>query len=80
MVMKKITPVIKKTRVREESYEVCPHCMKEIGEKATYIDKDNYVYHSPCIVKGPIERIKPMSSEELAKALGWSNQPHESDK
>lgn len=78
--MKTITPIIKKTRVIEESYEVCPHCMKEIGEKETFIDKENYVYHSPCYDKGPIEKIKPMSSDELAKALGWTNQPHEGDK
>jgi hypothetical protein len=67
----KITPVIKKTRTIVEDYEVCPHCQKEIGEKQTFIDKDNYVFHRPCYEKGPIEKIKPMSSEELAKVLGW---------
>jgi hypothetical protein len=67
----KITPVIKKTRTIVEEYEVCPHCQKEIGEKQTFIDKDNYVFHRPCYEKGPIEKIKPMSSEELAKVLGW---------
>ena len=74
---KKITPVIKKTRIREESYEICPHCKKEIGEKETFIDPDNYVYHRPCYEKGPIDKIKPMSSEELAKVLGWSDGTHE---
>ena len=54
--------------------------MKEIGEKETFIDPENYVYHSPCYDKGPIEKIKPMSSRELVKALGWSNQSHENDK
>lgn len=69
--MKNITPVIKKSRTITEDYEVCPHCQKEIGEKASYVDPENFVYHSPCIAKGPIDRIKPMSSDELAKALGW---------
>ena len=67
----KITPVIKKTRTITENYEVCPHCLKEIGEKATFVDKNNYVFHSPCYEKGAIDKIKPMSPEELSKALGW---------
>jgi len=72
---KKITPVIKKTRIREEEYEVCPHCMKEIQEKETFVDSKNYVYHRPCYDKGPIEKIKLFKSpDELAKALGWSNE------
>ena len=57
----------------EEKFEVCPHCNQEIREKSTFIDKDNYLYHSPCFEKGPIEHIKPMSSEELSKALGWGS-------
>ena len=69
--MKKITQVIKKTRTIEQEYEVCPHCEQEIREKESYIDKENYVYHSPCMAKGPIDRIKPLSSDELAKVLGW---------
>ena len=70
--MKKITKVIKKTRIKEEEYEICPHCNKEIMEKSSFIDEDNYVYHRPCYEKGPIDKIKPMSSEELAQKLGWS--------
>ena len=69
--MKKITQVIKKKRTIEEEYEVCPHCQKEIREKETFIDGENYRYHSPCREAGPIERIKPVSSEELARVLGW---------
>jgi len=69
--MKKITHVIKKTRIKEEEYEVCPHCNKEIMEKSSFVDKDNYVYHRPCFEKGPIDKIKPMSPEDLAKILGW---------
>ena len=69
--MKNITPVIKKTRTKTEKYEECPHCNKEIGEKETFIDEDNYVYHRTCYEKGPINKIKPMSSSELASALGW---------
>jgi len=69
--MKKITQVIKKTRTRTEEYEVCPHCNQEIMEKESYCDPENYVYHRPCMEKGPIDKIKPMSSGELAKALGW---------
>jgi len=68
---KEVTPVIKKTRTKEEEYEVCPHCMKEIGEKESFIDPDNYVYHSPCYEKGPIDKITPLSPEELSKVLGW---------
>jgi hypothetical protein len=70
--MKKITQVIKKTRTIEEEYEVCPHCDKEIMEKESFIDDEQYVYHSPCYEKGPIDRIKPMSSEQLAEKLGWT--------
>jgi len=69
--MKKITPLIKKTRTIKEEYEVCPHCQEEIREKSTFIDGDNYVYHSRCMEKGPIDYIKPMSAEELAQKLGW---------
>jgi len=74
MTIKKVTPIIKKTRVREESYEVCPHCQKEIMEKSTFIDKDNYMYHSSCMEKGPIEYIKPISADELAAKLGWGKE------
>ena len=56
---KKITPVLKLTRTRTEEYEICPHCNKEIMEKSSYIDPDNYVYHRPCMDKGPIEKIIP---------------------
>jgi len=73
---KKITPIIKKTRIIEEKYEVCPYCQKEIMEKSIFVDKDNFVYHSPCMDKGPIDRIKPLSPEEISKALGWWNEDH----
>ena len=69
--MKTITPVIKKSRTQIEEYEVCPHCQKEIREKEHFVDSENYVYHSPCYEKGPIDRIKPISADELSKALGW---------
>ena len=69
--MKKVTPVIKKTRIKEEEYEVCPHCNQEIREKEHFVDSENYVYHRPCYEQGPIDKIKPMSSEELAEKLGW---------
>ena len=58
--MRDITPVIKKSRSQEEEYEVCPHCMKEIREKEHYVDADNYVFHSPCLIAGPIDRLKPV--------------------
>lgn len=67
-----ITPIIKKTRTRIEKYNVCPHCMQEIMEKSTYVDKDNLVYHRPCIEKGPIDRIVPMSKEEVMARLEWT--------
>jgi hypothetical protein len=69
--MKKITPIIKKTRTIEEDYEVCPHCQKEIMEKETFVDGENYVYHSPCVDAGPIDRIRPLSPEEIKEKLGW---------
>jgi len=69
--IKKITQIIKKTRIIEEEYEVCPHCKQEIMEKESFIDPENYVYHRPCFEKGPIDKIKPMSSEELREKLGW---------
>jgi hypothetical protein len=69
--MKNITPVIKKSRTMVEEYEICPHCQKEIMEKESFVDLENFVYHRPCYEKGPIDRIKPMSADELSKALGW---------
>lgn len=71
--MKKVIPVIKKSRTITQEYEVCPHCQKEIGEKETFVDKENYRYHRPCFAKGPIEKIKVLSDDELARALGWKN-------
>lgn len=67
--MKPITPIIKKTRVVTTRYEVCPHCNKEIVEKSTYMDDENYVYHRPCVDKGPIDKITPASTEEVMLAL-----------
>jgi hypothetical protein len=58
--MKKIIPVIKRTRVSTVRYEVCPHCSQEIHEKEHFVDDENYVYHSACIEKGPIDIIKPI--------------------
>jgi len=69
--MKNITPVLKKTRTKIENYEVCPHCQKEIMEKSTFVDPENYVYHRSCYEKGPIDKIEPMSAEEVRKILGW---------
>jgi len=68
---KEVTPVIKKTRTNVEQYEVCPHCMEEIREKSSYMDKENYIYHRPCIEKGPIGKLTPMSQEELRERMGW---------
>ena len=67
--MKQVTPVIKRTRVRTEKYEVCPHCRKEIGEKESYVDPENYVYHRACQDKGPIDHFDPMSAEEFRKTF-----------
>lgn len=67
----KITPVIRRTRVRTERYEVCPHCKEEIREKSTYIDPDNYVYHRACRSKGPIDQITPERENAVwAKFMG----------
>jgi hypothetical protein len=69
--VKQITPIIKKTRVHTERYEICPHCKKEIQEKSIFVDDENYVYHRPCMSKGPIDKIKPASKEDVDKA--WKN-------
>jgi len=37
--MKRITPIIKKVRMIEEKYEVCPYCNEEIREKSTFIQE-----------------------------------------
>jgi len=68
--MQKITPIIKKTRTNIEKYEVCPHCQEEIREKSIYVDEENYVYHSACRDKGPIDKIKPLSPEEFQNLFG----------
>ena len=67
--MKTVTPIIKGTRTVE--YDICPHCKKEIFEKSTFVEKD-YVYHRGCQDKGPIDKIKSLSPEELASKLGWN--------
>lgn len=75
--MKQITPVIKRTRVKTEKFEVCPHCRQEIREKEHYVDPENYVYHRPCQDKGPIDQIKPLSEDEFNKMMkgsGFLNQ------
>jgi len=56
---RKITPVIKMSRTNVEEYEVCPHCQKEIREKEYFHDADNYVFHRPCIIAGPIDKFEP---------------------
>lgn len=61
----KITPVIKKTRITKEKYEICPHCNEEIREKSIYVDPENYVYHRSCRDKGPIDKIKPVKIENI---------------
>lgn len=68
--MKKITPIIKKIRIIEQEYEICPHCREEIREKSIYVDSENYVYHSPCQDKGPIDKIKPLNKEEFKGLFG----------
>ena len=35
------------------------------------MDFENYIYHRPCFEKGPIGKIKSLSSEELREKLGW---------
>lgn len=67
----RITPVIRRTRVRAERYEVCPHCMLEIHEKGHFVDQDDYVYHRGCVEKGPIDRLDvERGRRELARFLG----------
>jgi len=73
--MQTVTPIIKKTRVKAERYEVCPHCRQEIHEKSTYIDDDNYIYHRPCMEKGPIDQITQKRMDQALKCINpdWAN-------
>jgi len=66
-----VTPIIKKTRTKVEEYEVCPHCMEEIMEKSTFVDKEQYIYHRGCFEQGPIGQIVPLSDEEFKERMGW---------
>lgn len=51
-------PVIRKIRVSEDSYDICPHCNSEIGEKEMFWDteglygKPGQEYHRKC--RGPV--------------------------
>lgn len=40
--------VIKKTRIKECDYELCPHCGNEIGEKAIYQNEKGLYFHRVC--------------------------------
>jgi hypothetical protein len=64
-------PIIRKKKTIVIDVEICPHCNKEIGEKETYMDPKNFVFHRSCMDKGPIDQITPMSREEVAKRMGW---------
>ena len=66
---RKITPVIKAKRTRTEEYEVCPHCQKKIVEKSLYVDAENYVFHRPCLIAGPIDKIQPCKIEWTEKGI-----------
>lgn len=46
--------MIKKVRVKEEEFDVCPYCNEEIREKSLYFDGKNW-YHKSC-KSGPIMR------------------------
>lgn len=58
-----VKPVTRKYRVSEETYDLCPHCAKEIGEKETFYDEKGIQgepglwYHRGC--NSPIEFPTP---------------------
>lgn len=67
-----VTPIIKKKRVQVEEFDVCPHCQQEIMEKSMFgedIDGTYYMYHRPCMDKGPIQKITREDSEKALKEL-----------
>jgi len=37
-----ILNVIRKSRIHEEPYDICPHCSSEIGEKELFYDEKGY--------------------------------------
>jgi len=40
---------MRKTMMRPEVVDICPHCKKEIGEKESFSDDDGKTYvHGPC--------------------------------
>jgi hypothetical protein len=73
---KTITPVVRNKRIKEEEFEVCPHCNEEIGEKAYYVDEDGYEYHRGCVDKGPIGQLKwAMTATEIDAAAAACEEP-----
>lgn len=58
----KTKKVIRKRRISEEEYSLCPHCGQEIGEKEMFYDADaDQWYHSKC--SSPIEFPEPDYTE-----------------
>ena len=68
-----VTPLLKRFKISKREIEVCPHCFQEIGEKEVYVDSKNYMYHRPCINRGPIKKIEPISKKEIQSLLGWNH-------
>lgn len=75
-VEKKITPIIRNQRTKVEDFDICPHCNEEIGEKASYMDPEGYVYHRPCMDAGPINRYKLAGiNEDIDAAAAECEEP-----
>ena len=55
---RKITPIIRESRIEIVETEICPHCKNKIGEKETYVDPDLYVFHKACVIHGPIDKLQ----------------------
>ncbi len=53
MAAKKTKKVIRKKKVVESEYDLCPHCSSEIGEKALYQNEKGLFFHRVC--GSPIE-------------------------
>lgn len=61
--------IIRKTRTKEEEYEVCPHCNEEIQEKSIFWDQENDLwYHADC--KEPITIPHKSLDTQLSEMFG----------
>lgn len=71
---KKTKKVIRKRKIVESEYDLCPHCSSEIGEKEIYCNDKGLFFHRSCgspieYEKSANERGLDLLSGEQSKAL-----------